>query len=190
MKFIAYRRAERALLDKVFRARIKSDPALANIEIVTTEHDGPIRSVGGENPFDAVPETGISEMTLSVEAIEALDVDAYAATIVSAADQTISTVGKMIFRNVGAIAKHVGNDLDGRGLTLFQQFKQGILRVELSFREDGQVELPDLFVTPGQETAARITMDEVLRDPEVIASIEARRDAFLKSRSKRRLWPC
>jgi hypothetical protein len=50
--------------------------------------------------------------------------------------------------------------------------------------------LPALVGPPGAEAEAQAAMNQVLADPEVIASINTRREAYFASHPKRRLWPC
>lgn len=189
--FSAYRRAEQYLNRAVFDLRRKADPVLGNIQFVESEHEGPIRSVGGENPFDARQREHVIQSSIPIKAIEALDFSAYVAYLNNNAEQALQALGSTFVQGVKALTAHVGNSVDSAGKSLFESLKEGLLKLDFDFDEDGKLNLPTLHIPPGTEAEFKLAFGSVMADPDVQRHIEAKRSAFLSDRPTRRLMsPC
>jgi len=186
-----YQVAERRLFDAVFQVQRSADPVVSTIRLDKSEHSGPIRSVGGENFYDSEPVTSIAESTIKVAAIEEMDFAAYSALLRNSANRAVESLGTLMFKEMGAITSHVGNTVDGAGKTLAEGLKEGPMKREWDFDEDGTPIFPTFYCAPGAEQQFRAALAELEADPALRAHLLERRKQFLESAPKRRLLsPC
>lgn len=191
IQFPAYRIADQILLEEVFRARRESDNLLSMIQMAESEHDGPIRSVGGKSPYDAPFQTYAADSSMSIEAIESMDFDAYSRMLSDLVEQFAQSLGGMFVAEVGAIADHVGNVVDQKGKTLLEGLREGFMRKQYDFDEDGQLKQMTICVPEGHEAEFASALAILEEDPDIAARVLQQREEFLKNRPRRRLLsPC
>lgn len=191
IRFAAYDRAANRHLQMVFEAKRRAEPVLGQIELVERDHAGPIRSVGGEKPFDSPMKVHSGAASIGVADIENRDFEAYARMINTMSDELLAGFAETFFGGMGAITAHVGNVVDGAEKTLFEQFKEGIMKVALDFDDNGNLIPQQLIVHPDKKHEARLAMEQVMNDAEVQAHVLVERKKFLDSRPRRRLLsPC
>jgi len=185
-----YERAERRLLDRLFAARYRAHPILSKIAISASQHVGPIRSVGGADHYDSPPRSHKAGAPIATSALETLDFDAYARAIEATVGQAIDSLTEMMQSETAAMSAHIGHAWDATGMSIKDALKHMLMHVELDFDDDGRLNLSSMMIV-GAPPEAKDAFNEVLRDPEVLAYINARSTAFLKARPRRRLLsPC
>lgn len=191
VRFPAYDMADQRFRQKVFDSVRRADPFFGQIALVESDHAGPIRSVGGANPFDAPQKLHSATASIAVADIESMNFTAYAAMLQLMADQFMEAFGRTFFADMGALTTHVGNVVDQKGKSLFEQFKEGLMKVALDFDDDGNLVPKQLIVHPDHKEEAQVAMRQAFDDPDVRAHILAEREKFLASRGQRRLLsPC
>ena len=191
IQFPAYGMADRLLLDAIFAERRKSDNLLSQIELAESDHGGPIRSVGGQMPYDSPFQTHEAESSIPIAAIESMDFGAYTKMLNHMAEQFAESLGRMFFSEFSAIANHVGQAVDQRGKTLLEGLREGLMRYQYDFDDDGNLKQMNLYIGPGKEAEFAEALAVLEQDPELNARAIQQREEFLKSRPKRRLLsPC
>ncbi|HEX4013531.1 MAG TPA: hypothetical protein VHX17_06535 [Candidatus Cybelea sp.] len=191
IQFPAYDVAARGLLQKVFEAKRLAQPVLGRIDLMEKDHAGPIRSVGGEKPFDSPMKMHSGAGSISIDDLENRSFAAYAKMIQTMAEDLLESLARTYFGEIRALTAHVGNVVDGAGKSLFEQLKEGMMNVAIYFDDDGNLVPKQLVVHPDVKDAASAALAQVLSDPEVQAHVEAERQKFLQSRPRRRvLSPC
>jgi len=191
IRFPAYDMADRRFRQKAFEAVRRAEPLLGQIDLVDSDHAGPIRSVGGEKPFDSPMKMHSGLASIAVVDIENMRFEAYADMVRRTTDELIEAFAKTFFGEMGALTEHVGNVVDGKGKSLVEQFKEGLMKVGLDFDDDGSLIPKQLIVHPDKKEEAQAAMEQVLSDPEVHAHVIAEREKFLAAKGQRRLLsPC
>jgi hypothetical protein len=191
IRFPAYDLAASRLLQKAFDIKRRAAPVLGQIDLVEKDHAGPIRSVGGEKPFDSPMKMHSGAGSIGIADVENRTFAAYANMIDTMAEELLQSFARTYFGQMGALTAHVGNLVDGAGKSLFEQLKEGMMNVALDFDDDGNLIPKQLVVHPDAKDAASAALHQVLNDPEVQAHVEAESRKFLESRPRRRvLSPC
>jgi hypothetical protein len=189
--FPGYDLAEQHFFRDAFEATRKAEPFLGQIELLESDHAGPIRSVTGERPFDSPLKLHEAQMTIKIADIETMSFDAYATMVKTSSEQLMQAFAKTVFGEMNALIEHVGNTVDGKDKSLFKQFKEGIMKVALDFDDDGKLVPKQLVVPPERLVQAQAVWEAVWRDSEVQAHVVAERDKFLAIRGRRQLLsPC
>jgi hypothetical protein len=130
-------------------------------------------------------------MAIKMADIETMSYDAYATMVKTSSEQLMQAFAKTVFGEMNALIEHVGNAVDGKGRSLFEQFKEGIMKVALDFDDDGKLVPKQLVVPPERLVEAQAAWEAVWRDSEVQAHVVAERDKFLANRGRRQLLsPC
>lgn len=187
----AYDEAEYRLHMAVFELRIRADPVLSRIRFVQDDHAGPIRSVGGDNPYESKLEPHGANLALELDAVLSMDFAAYTKLLLDGADQAVASMARMFYRETGAIAEHIGHVYEGPVGDLAETLRRHYMTAELDFDENGNVVAPQFVVPPELADKFRAALDDVTRDPAVIARLSALRDKMLVERPKRVLLsPC
>jgi len=191
IRFPAYDLADRRFRQRAFECVRRAEPFLGQIKLVESDHAGPIRSVGGANPFDSPQKLHSATGSISVADIEQMNFAGYAAMVNNMAEQLLEAFAKAVFADLGAITDHVGNVVNQKDKTLFEQFKEGVMKVALDFDDDGNLVPKQLVVHPSVKEEATVAMRQVFEDADVRAHILSEREKFLANRKQRQLLsPC
>jgi len=161
---------------------VNDHPVLSEIPRIITRHGAASRIDTEGGPVRHAQYEFSAEYGIHRDAIEHVDDEAYAASISGLIDQMVANAARMVFEHVGHVCDAAGTSVDAQGKPMSHDLMLDLIEsVHISFNENGDPEMPTLYVPPD----ARPKVDSALAPP-ATAEQEARYRAIM--RKKKREW--